>query len=151
MSSPIRRMFFCCFFFFSYSLSAIAWNATGHMLVANIAYQHLQPNVRLEVDKLLSFMQTEYPHVNSILQAAIWLDTVRAQKIETYARWHYIDMPFSQDGTPLNATIATDNAFWAMQSIRAPLKNAKANHFERARLLTAFIHIVGDLHQPYIQ
>jgi hypothetical protein len=148
MFSCLRTWMSCWFLFFVPSLTVLAWNATGHMVVANIAYQKLKPDVRSKVDTLISFMQMEYPNINSILQVAVWPDTIRSQKIETFTRWHYIDVPFTQDNSPLKPTVATDNALWAIQSIQAPLKNTHANNFERARLLAFFIHIVGDVHQP---
>ena len=77
-----------------------------------------------------------------------WPDTLRGQKIELYTRWHYTNLAFSADGTPLKNTVDTDNAVWAINHLLPIIGNTKANRFERARSLAFLVHIVGDLHQP---
>lgn len=133
---------------FVFPLTTYSWNAIGHMVVANIAYQHLQPNVREKIDNLVSYLHKEYPDTGSFLQISYWLDEIRGQHIDTYTHWHYIDMPFSTDGTRVNHAIDTDNAVWAVNHIETVVKNDQANAYERARFLAFLVHIVGDLHQP---
>lgn len=125
-----------------------AWNALGHMVVANIAYQHLEPAAKTKVDNLVAILNEQYKDMSSFEHMAYWPDTLRMQKIETYTRWHYIDAAFSNDGTPLKNLTDTDNAVWALENIKKVVKNNKANPYERSRFLAFFIHIVGDLHQP---
>ena len=127
---------------------SLAWNTLGHMVVANIAYQYLTPPAREKVDELVNYFNQEYPAINSFPALADWADELREQKIETYAHWHYIDMPFSNDGTPLKNIADTDNAVWALTNIQIALANKHANNYERARFLGFFAHIVADLHQP---
>ncbi|OGT55569.1 MAG: hypothetical protein A3F14_04190 [Gammaproteobacteria bacterium RIFCSPHIGHO2_12_FULL_43_28] len=129
-------------------LPSQAWNALGHMVVATIAYQHLQPTVRDKIDQFTPGFEAEYPQIKSFSQLAPWPDQLHLQRIETYSHWHYIDTPFSDDGTPLTNTIDTDNAVWAVNTIRQVIKNQHANPYERSRFLAFFIHIIGDLHQP---
>lgn len=129
-------------------LTAFAWNSFGHMVVANIAYQHLNPAVREKVDNLVTYFHQEYPNMHSFMQIAYWPDRLHSQKIETFTHWHYINYAFSNDGTPLKNLIDTDNAIWAFNTITVVVKNIKANPYERARFLAFLIHIVGDLHQP---
>lgn len=130
------------------SFSAYSWNSVGHMVVANIAYQHLKPNVQKKVDNLTSFLHKEYPEMESFVHISYWADAIRSQKIDTYTHWHYIDIPFSADGTELKNTIDTDNAVWAVNAIEQVVKNDRANNYERARFLAFLVHIVADLHQP---
>lgn len=127
-----------------------AWNSVGHMVVANIAYQQLNPSVKSKVDRLIKYFEQEYPDINSFEQLAAWPDAIRSQKIDAFSRWHYIDVPFSDDGTPYEEKklIDTDNAIWAIDEIKLPVKNNKANPYERVRFLAFLIHIIGDLHQP---
>lgn len=140
------RLIASSLFFVSFSL--FAWNATGHMVIAEIAYSQLTPAARKNADNLLATFQKEYPDVKSFQELAAWPDTLHSQKIETYTRWHYIDNAFSTDGTPLQDLVDTDNAVWAVDNIDNIVKNTKANVNERARFLGFLIHIVGDLHQP---
>src|SRR3990167_1519864 len=125
-----------------------AWNALGHMVVANIAYQNLEPNVKKKIDNIVSYFSLEYPGMASFLQMAYWPDTLHAQKIETFTHWHYIDIPFSQDGSPLKNIMDTDNIVWAIINIEPIIKYNHTNPYELARFLAFLIHIVGDIHQP---
>ena len=131
-----------------FSFNSYAWNALGHQVIANIAYQYLQPLAREKVDRIVADFSREYPAITNFTQLASWPDTLRRQKIELFTHWHYIDMPFSDDGTPLKNRIDTDNVVWAINQIEPVIKNKNANAFERARFLAFFIHIVGDIHQP---
>jgi hypothetical protein len=136
-------VFLCIFPFTTY-----AWNALGHMVVAHIAYQYLDPKAKETVDSLVATLHEQYKDMPTFQHMAYWPDTLRIQKIETYTHWHYIDIPFSTDGTTLKNTIDTDNAVWALENIKKVVKNKRANPYERSRFLAFLTHIVGDLHQP---
>lgn len=129
-------------------LSAYAWNEVGHKVIANIAYQHLEPDVRKKVDQMVCDLATEYPYIKQFIQIAPWADTLRSQKIDIYTHWHYINTPFSDDGTPLKDLNDTDNLIWAIQRIEPVMKYTNANTYEHARFLAFLVHIVGDSHQP---
>ncbi len=143
-------------FFFALSLvclllpvNSYSWNAIGHMVIANIAYENLKPEVRSKVDQLVSSLNKEYPDMSTFLHIAYWPDALRSQRIETFTHWHYIDLPYSSDGTAVkDDVIDTDNAVWAVKRIQVVVKNQYANPFDRARFLSFLTHIVGDLHQP---
>src|SRR3990167_607847 len=147
MKSAIKRISIV-FFLSIFPLIGFSWNALGHKIVANIAYQNLQPVTRNKVDQLVEWFKNEYPEMTTFQHLAYWPDAIRSQKIDSFTRWHYINLPFSDDGTPLKNTIYTDNAVWAMNSIETVIRNERANLYERARFLAFLIHIVGDLHQP---
>jgi hypothetical protein len=126
----------------------VAWNPLGHMVIADIAYSHLNTSAKKQVDALVSYFHQEYPEMNAYEDIALWPDAVRSQHIDTFTHWHYSDNTFSADGTPLKDIKDTDNAVWALTNIQPIIKNKQANHFERARFLAFFTHIVADLHQP---
>ncbi len=130
------------------SFQSFAWNALGHEVIANIAYDHLNPKARETVDQLVSQFSKEYPTFTTFNQLAIWPDKLREQKIESFTHWHYIDFPFSEDGTELKNIADTDNIIWALPLIETPLANVKANPYERARFLAFLTHFIGDIHQP---
>ncbi|MBA3660104.1 MAG: S1/P1 nuclease [Gammaproteobacteria bacterium] len=136
-------------FFLSLFITPLfAWNALGHMIVAQIAYENLKPDVRVKVDDLVHHFTEEYPEMKYFQQLSYWPDTLRSQRIETFTRWHYIDVAFSKDGTATKEKIDTDNAAWAIKNLVAIVPYERANVYERARFLAFLIHIVGDLHQP---
>ena len=139
------------FYFFSlfvFPITSEAWNALGHMVIANIAYQKLNETPHNKIEMLNRYFQDEYPEMISFLQMSYWPDTLHAQKIETFTHWHYIDIPFSEDGTPLKNITDTDNAAWAVNTMEPILQNKYTNPYEAARFLAFFTHIVGDMHQP---
>ena len=148
MKSMIK---YCLIFIFSFFLpyQVYAWNAEGHMLVATIAYEHLNPAVKSKVDNLIATFNKEYPAVTTLPQMALWPDELRSQKIDTFTHWHYINLTYSPDGTLASKNlIDSDNAVWALKQIMPIVAYDKANVFERARFLAFLVHIVGDLHQP---
>lgn len=129
-------------------LCSYSWNALGHMVIAQIAYDQLNPNVKTKVDKMIADLSKEYPYNTSFYQLGPWADYLRIQKIDIYSHWHYVDLPFSKDGTPLKNLDNTDNIVWAIDQIEPIIANPKANAFERARFLAFLVHVVGDIHQP---
>jgi hypothetical protein len=128
--------------------TSFAWNAIGHKVIAQIAYNNLTPDVKKTVDELTSNFRQEYSYVKDFIDLAPWPDSLHAQKISSFNHWHYIDQAFSDDGTPVNNISDTDNVVWALQAIAPVIKNPKANPYERARFLAFYIHLVGDIHQP---
>lgn len=145
----MRKLKFLVFIFgLILSIHTYAWTALAHMVVADIAYERLQPKARIKIDKMVQDLSKEYPTVTLFNQMAPWPDTLRTQKIEAFTHWHYIDYAFSDDGTPIKNLIDTDNAVWAINQTQTVVKNSNANQFERARFLAFLVHIVGDLHQP---
>lgn len=155
MISHCSKLSQCCssvlfiFFSFIFPTNSYAWNATGHMVVANIAYQNLKPAARVKVDSMVGSLKQEYPEMATFMNIAYWPDAIRSQRIESFTHWHYIDIPYSKDGTqaPSNS-INTDNAVWAINNVQVVVKNDHANPYDRARFLSFLVHIVGDLHQP---
>lgn len=127
-----------------------AWNETGHMLVAKIAYEKLKPAARTKVDRLVNYLHQEYDDINTFPQAAVWPDKLRwQQRLDVYTHWHYIDQPLVREGGNPNVNIIdSDNALWAIDKIRSFITNEKANPYERARFLALLVHIVSDIHQP---
>jgi len=60
--------------------------------------------------------------------------------------WHFIDKPFSQDGTPL-AAIPSPNAETQIAAFRAVLASNSPDPL-KSYDLSWLLHLVGDVHQP---
>jgi hypothetical protein len=60
--------------------------------------------------------------------------------------WHFIDTPFTKDGTPLPA-IPTPNAQVRIALFRTVLASTSADPL-KSYDLTWLLHLVGDVHQP---
>lgn len=142
----IKRSFYLLMY--TFPMTVVAWNALAHKIVADIAYQRLTSYVQTQVDQSVLNLHQEYPEVTSFLELAEWPDLIRTQKIDSFSHWHYIDIPFSTDNTPVKNLIDTDNALWALAQAKTVIANKETNPYERARFLAFLAHIVADLHQP---
>jgi S1/P1 Nuclease len=60
--------------------------------------------------------------------------------------WHFIDIPYSQDGTPL-PPIPTPNAKTQISAFRAALSSTASDDV-KSYDLSWLEHLVGDIHQP---
>jgi hypothetical protein len=61
--------------------------------------------------------------------------------------WHFVDTPFSTDGTPLT-TIPTPNAEERITLFRGVLASTTATDDLKSYDLSWLLHLVGDVHQP---
>lgn len=124
---------------------AFSWNAVGHRLIAQIAYDNLMHQAKTTLNrcnKTIDHACTAKKFINS----AVWLDSVRI-KTHAYDAMHYIDIPFSMDGTSL-PPIPTVNAVWAVEKSMTVLLNPKSNASKKSTALRILVHVVGDIHQP---
>ena len=123
-----------------------AWNALGHQLVAQIAYDNLTPNAKIKFSKYNQAMDTVYKPLTWI-NAAVWLDTLRYQDINWFNKFHYIDIPFSDDGSSLPA-YPEENAVFAIENAQRLLANKYPTNVDKGLALRILLHVVGDIHQP---
>lgn len=127
-------------------LSALAWNAEGHRVIAQIAYDYMTPTAkaRFQVAHPALDKQQKSP---SFIEAAAWLDTIRKQDSKALSAMHYIDLPILTQGmhapkpNPMNGLIAYHQS-------RNLLLDLHASSLERVVALRVLIHVAGDLHQP---
>jgi S1/P1 Nuclease len=162
------------------------WNGLGHMTVAYVAYQHLNPGTQARAYALLK-LNPDYskwlktiPKGTSLkdrrmmifMIAATWPDQIKSEKGYTddgsdggnrpdgatsslnvgykdklhHKYWHFVDTPFSDDGTALPA-IPTPNAQTQIDVFRTVLSSNKSNPL-KSYDLAWLLHLVGDVHQP---
>lgn len=132
-------------------LSALAcngysWNATGHQLVAQIAYDKLSPKAKMMCDKYNRSLD-KIARSSSFVTSATWLDIIRYRDVHWFDSLHYIDIPFSNDGTAL-PPIPETNALLGIKNALTILKSNKTRINEKAVSLRVLTHVVGDIHQP---
>lgn len=151
--SLIFVIFFCALF----SMSANAWSAAGHMIIANIAYQHLTPTVKAKVDSMLAYMNvedtSEHKYVYTLpsktfMAVATWPDNIKEEDYKVFSAWHFDAKYFSADGTPVPQCNNPENVVWAINDIQSEITSKYANPYDKSRALTFLIHFVGDVHQP---
>jgi hypothetical protein len=123
-----------------------AWNYQGHQVVAQIAYNHLDPEVRTKCDTLIAIPPPCGFSGGTFVSDATWAD----QRCEAgTSPQHYIDLPISLDGSPTNAVV--DNPTNVVAAIRqhiSTLQDPSATVTGQATALRYLIHFVGDIQQP---
>jgi hypothetical protein len=127
---------------------AWAWNAEGHMVVAQIAYKHLDSEVKAKCDVLIAVtLPNKSASTSNFVTAACWADDFKSSLGSGI--WHYIDLPFSLDGTSTNGVDpGTTNVVWAINQSIATLRNPNSTQTDQATALRYLIHFVGDVEQP---
>jgi hypothetical protein len=130
------------------SYPVLAWNAEGHMVVAQIAYSHLDPAVKAKCDALIAVpLQYGSPQTSNFVTAAVWADDFKSQLGSGI--WHYIDLPFSLDGTSTNRFVPA--SFDVVQAINLSiltLGSSTSAQTSQATYLRYLLHFVGDIQQP---
>jgi hypothetical protein len=158
---------------------ARAWDDQGHMMVASLAWDHLNATTRVKVTALLK-LNPDYgtwtagaapDAIDQIafVEAATWPDAIKgetgytddgdkptdpnaaqnigyADKLQ-HRYWHFIDTPFSTDGTPLVQPIPP-NAQTQIEAFRTVLASPDATDDLKSYDLAWVLHLVGDIHQP---
>src|ERR1019366_4832246 len=84
---------------------------------------------------------------STFVTAAVWADDYKSQLGSSI--WHYIDLPFSLDGTSTNSFVPA--SFHVVQAINlsiATLQNSSASQSNQAVSLRYLLHFVGDIQQP---
>ena len=118
------------------------------MVVAQIAYNHLDPAVKAKCDALIAVPLT-YGDSRStnFVTASVWADDFKGS-LGTGSS-HYIDIPISLDGYPTNLVAnAPNNVVTAIRQHIATLQNPTAALSNQAIALRYLLHFVGDISQP---
>lgn len=130
---------------------AFSWGAGGHMMTARIAYTRLNRNAQAQVDRLVKIrINPAGVTANSLnfVSASHWADDLRPfSEFDFLKELHFVDQPFTTDGTPLPQNLPEKNIITALNQYVDVLKNS-TNDEERALALRLIIHFVGDIHQP---
>ncbi len=123
-----------------------AWNALGHQLIAQIAYDNLTPKARQMCDEFNRPLNSSSPNLNFVT-AAVWLDQIRGNDVHWFDSLHYIDIPFSKDHTKL-PPIQEINALWGIKQAISVLSSQKSSLADKELSLRILTHLLGDIHQP---
>lgn len=126
--------------------NSYSWNALGHRLVAQIAYHHMSKHAKQVFNHYNHALDSVYRPQN-LVNSAAWLDSLRYQNDLWLGPRHYINLPFSLDGTKL---IPPDevNAVSAIRNAKVVMRSNLPNDFEKGFTLRILLHVIGDIHQP---
>ena len=131
---------------------SLGWGAGGHMMVARIAFKRLNPRAKAQAMALLArpINPVEISAKSQdFVNASHWADDLRPfAEFDSFKPLHFIDKPFSSDGTPLPTDLPEpDNVIKALEDNVNILKTS-TDKDAQAQALRLIIHFVGDIHQP---
>jgi len=117
-----------------------AWNATGHAIVCEIAYQELSVRARNEVNRLIELD----PGYSNYAASCYYPDTVDdGRRAE-----HYVNFPRDTESvTHTNCPAARHCVFSAIHKELGTLRQAGVDE-ARLASIKYLGHWIGDLHQP---
>ena len=145
--------------------SALAWNDTGHQVVALIAWDHLREATRQKVVTLLVQSTSErltslFPNDRRSLaarqreffvKASTWADLIRGTEDDRPA-WHHRSFfwkPVNGQAVDLpDIDVNEQNAIERLAVIAGVLRDASRPVAERATFTAWLLHLAGDIHQP---
>ncbi len=129
------------------TLPAQAWDFSGHFVVAEIAYQRLDPDVKAVANALIAELQSAEPVTADFVQASAWLDAQSwGDGFQLMDTWHYLSQPYS----PLAMLLppAQGDLLKVTQQAIHTLQDPRSTPFQKGLMLRVLIHTLGDLHQP---
>ena len=164
--------------------TSFAWDEHAHMIVASIAFDRLEPNVRQKVRGLLKINPKYSRWVAGVpvdkrdriafLKASLWADAIKKEGSgyvqdgslngnrpsgssaalnigyadkQQHKYWHFIDTPFSPDGTPVLGP-SIPNVKTQIATFRTILSSPAASNDVKSYDLVWLLHLVADAHQP---
>ncbi len=141
--NKLRLIFLLIFY---YSSPLLSWNALGHQVIAQIACDYMSPETkRIFIQKNKWLHSHHQP--GDLVNAATWLDRLYGDHNHVFKPMHYIDIPYSMDGST-EPHPKKMNAVIAIQQATAVLENTKSSPKNQAIAVRILWHVVGDLHQP---
>ena len=124
---------------------AWGWGGTGHRMICEIAWQHLTPAARREVQGLLRVERGS----SRFNESCTWADRIRGDsRYDFLAPWHYLNLPpgttrYRDRHCPRQGCVVR-----AIEETRAILADSRHSRRERLDALRLLGHFVGDVHQP---
>jgi hypothetical protein len=121
---------------------AAAWGPDGHEIVAAIAEQHLTPEAREGLRRLLGSARIYDDAV------ANFADHVRPSRPET-GPWHFVDIPVTAEKFEHHRDCGPEGCVIdKIEDFRQTLADDSGPREHRAEALKFVVHLLGDLHQP---
>lgn len=123
-----------------------SWGVVGHRAIGRIAENHLTPQARRTIQRLLG--------TETLPLVSTWPDEIRPDpQYVALAPWHYVSVP---PGLPLPQFVryltenapASGSAYTAIQQQLKNLKDPTKTPAEKVFALKWLVHLVGDVHMP---
>ncbi len=91
------------FLAFIFSMPSYCWSNLGHRLVAQIAYDNLTIKEAKQRCNYYNHALDKFFKPQNLINSAAWLDSLRSPSERGLQKKHYINLPFSFDGTALSS------------------------------------------------
>ncbi len=127
---------------------ALAWDDTGHMVVAQIAWENLDSLTKARVRKLVQrvFLADK---TYDFVTVACWMDDARDfPMFEPLREWHFINKRFIVSGPAQDAPPPPVNVQTIIEWCVQKLEDRTGTENVKAYALAYLIHLAGDVHQP---
>ncbi|KQW51211.1 MULTISPECIES: S1/P1 nuclease [unclassified Roseateles] len=121
-------------------LSASAWGADGHRLIAELAESQLSPAAAAEVGRLLSLEPGA-----TMVSVSTWADEKRSG---VTAPLHYVNLPEGDCTYRRERDCAGGRCLVEAIVTKVQVLKSAAPDTERLLAMKYLIHFVGDIHQP---
>ncbi|KAG6367566.1 hypothetical protein INS49_001759 [Diaporthe citri] len=126
----------------------LAWGGFGHITIAYVASNFVQPQTTTYFQTLLRNDTTDY-----LANVATWADSIRYTKWGHYTGvFHFID---AKDEPPYNCSVELDRdckdegcVVTAIQNYTSQILDPSVPTWLRAQAAKFVVHFVGDIHQP---
>jgi hypothetical protein len=118
---------------------AWAWGNEGHRIIADIAWNHLTPATR---ENLQQFLEG-----GDLASISTWADDIRPGRPET-APWHYVNIPPDSAGYDPKDCPNDNCAVAQINKFAQILGDQSQPVATRSEALKFLVHFVGDLSQP---
>lgn len=122
------------------SISAHAWGAEGHQIVADLAYAQLTPSAKKQVDRLLALEPGA-----TLASISTWADE---HKNPASAAWHYVNFPRSSCTYVPERDCPNGRCVVAAVDRQAETLEYAVSDEASLQALKYLVHLVGDVHQP---
>lgn len=151
-----KNIFHCKFFLIAVLLLASSafhpawsWDDTGHLLIAQIAFDTMPRAAALRIQEKLRALPEGFGPYNFVT-AACWMDDIKENPENPWrslSALHYVDIPYSTGGRRFKIP-AGENAITELQKTIKEIHQGTTDRSLRARQWAIVMHLVGDIHQP---
>lgn len=145
----LQLFFSCALLLLGLSAPAWSWDGTGHMLIAQIAFDTMPRDAALRIQEKLKPLKYGIPSYNFVT-ATCWMDDIKRDPQKPYpdlARLHYVDIPYSKGASHFEIP-AGENAITELEQTIKDLHKSTFDANQQARQWAIVMHLVGDIHQP---
>ncbi len=127
-------------------VNTYAWNSLGHRLAAQIAYDNMDVKSKKLVNSYNRLLNSKGRKF-SLIDSAVWMDTLYADRYKSLRKLHYIDLPLVV-GDIKAPKLENYNAVFGVQSSEDIFKDPKSSKLDKALAFRILWHVIADIHQP---